>query len=100
MADQLKGKRVPWSQCEDYVKMHKKQIVNFQEQLEEGLMDIPEIEAKLPKSFSQLYSAINKILKENNILPNEEESKVDQLQLIVKTVMKLQSNLISNKTDN
>ena len=52
MADQLKGKRVPWSQCEDYLKMHKKQIVNFQEQLEEGLMDIPEIEAKLPKSFS------------------------------------------------
>jgi hypothetical protein len=43
------------------------------------MMDIPEIEAKLPKSFSQLYSLIGKILKENSILPNQEESKVDQL---------------------
>ena len=58
-------------------------------------MEIPEIEAKLPKSFSQLYSAIAKILKDNNILPNEEESKVDQLQLIVKTLTKLYSTLIS-----
>jgi hypothetical protein len=34
MADQLKGKRVPWSQLEEYVKIHKKSIVNFQEMLE------------------------------------------------------------------
>jgi hypothetical protein len=42
-------------------------------------MDIPEIEAKLPDSFSQLYSAIAKILRDNNILPDEEEYKVKQL---------------------
>jgi hypothetical protein len=42
-------------------------------------MDIPEIEAKLPKSFSQLYSLIGKILKDNKIIPDEEEFKVDQL---------------------
>ena len=79
MADQLKGKRVPWSQLEEYLKIHKKTIVTFQEQLEEDMVDIPEVEAKLPKSFSQLYSVIGKILKDNNILPNQEESKVDQL---------------------
>ena len=43
------------------------------------MVDIPEIEAKLPKSFSQLYSVIAKILKDNNILQDEEESKVEQL---------------------
>jgi len=43
------------------------------------MTDIPEIEGKLPKSFSQLYSVITKILKDNNILPSQEESKVDQL---------------------
>ncbi len=43
------------------------------------MMDIPVIETYLPKSFSQLYSLIGKILKDNNILPNQEESKVDQL---------------------
>ena len=52
-------------------------------------MEISEIEANLPKSFSQLYFAITKILKDNEILPNEEESKAEQLQGIVKTVMKL-----------
>jgi hypothetical protein len=42
-------------------------------------MDIPDIEAKLPNSFSQLYVTIRKILTDNNILPDEEESKVEQL---------------------
>jgi rRNA pseudouridine-1189 N-methylase Emg1 (Nep1/Mra1 family) len=42
-------------------------------------MNIPDIESRLPKSFSQLYAIIVKILKENNIMPDEEESKVDQL---------------------
>ncbi len=79
MADQLKGKKVPWSQLEDYLKVHNRTIVAFQELLKEDMVDIPEVEAKLPKSFSTLYSAIGKILKDNNILPNAEESKVDQL---------------------
>ena len=63
-------------------------------------MDVPGIEARLPNSFLQLHQAITKILKENDILPNEEEQKVDQLQLIVKTVMKLQSTLITQNTTN
>jgi hypothetical protein len=36
-------------------------------------MNISEVEAKLPKSFLQLHEAITKILKENDILPNEED---------------------------
>jgi hypothetical protein len=44
----------------------------------------------LPNAFHKLYEVITKILKDNNILQNEEELKsTDQLQLIVKTVMKL-----------
>jgi hypothetical protein len=42
-------------------------------------MDIPDIEARLPKSFTQLYSVIGKILNDNKIMQDEEESKVDQL---------------------
>ena len=89
MADKLQGKRIPWSQLQDYLKTHQKTIITFQDLLNSEVMTIPEIEAKLPNSFSQLYSVIAKILKDNNILQDEEESKVDQLQLIVKTVMKL-----------
>ena len=42
-------------------------------------MDKPDIEARLPNSFVSLQQIISKILKENNILPSEEESKADQL---------------------
>jgi hypothetical protein len=52
-------------------------------------MEIPVIETQLPNSFQLLHKVISKILKDNNILSNEEESKVDHLLLIVKTVMKL-----------
>jgi hypothetical protein len=42
-------------------------------------MEISEIEAKLPNSFVSLQQVIAKILKENDVLPNEEESKAEQL---------------------
>jgi hypothetical protein len=70
MADNLKGKKVPWSQFQDYLKTHQRTIVTFQDLLKSEVMEIPEIETKLPNSFSQLYSAIGKILKDNNILPD------------------------------
>jgi hypothetical protein len=37
--------------------------------LENNLTDVPEIEAKLPKSFLQLHEVITQILKDNDILP-------------------------------
>jgi uncharacterized protein YeeX (DUF496 family) len=60
-------------------------------------MDKDVIEGNLPKAFWQIHEMISKILKENNIVPNQEEVKGgNQLQVIVKTVMKLQSTLIAN----
>ena len=35
------------------------------------------IEANLPNSFTILYKKIAQILKDNNILPDEKEQKVD-----------------------
>jgi hypothetical protein len=36
-------------------------------------MEIAEVESKLPKSFLHLHEVITEILKDNNILPNNEE---------------------------
>ena len=58
----------------DYLKLHQTTIVSLEAQLNSEEMGIQEIEAKLPKSFSQLYSAIGKILRDNAILPDEKES--------------------------
>ena len=74
---------------EKYLATHLQAIVAFVDLKNCNLMEVSEIEAELPKSFLQLHEVITKIIKDNNILPNEEESKVDQLSLIVKTVLKL-----------
>jgi hypothetical protein len=38
-------------------------------------MNKPEIEAIFPRSFMQLHEVITQILKDNDILPKQEESK-------------------------
>jgi hypothetical protein len=47
--------------------------------LKNKLIDIPTIEGLLPKSFLQLHEVITKIVRDNDILPKKEESKVNSL---------------------
>ena len=56
------------------------------------IMDKQTIETLLPKSFLKVHQLIKKILSDNYLLPNEEESKIDEsmLRMTVKTVMKIQ----------
>ncbi len=77
MADQIKGKRVPWSHMEHYLETHKRTITAAQDLVNSKVMDTQLVETILPNSFLQLYQVIRKILKDNNILPDEEETKVD-----------------------
>jgi hypothetical protein len=70
-------KRVPWSQMEEYLDVHKMTIVAFLDLQKLNVMKIPDIEIILPNSFTQLHQIITKILKENKILSAEEEAKVD-----------------------
>ena len=53
----------------------------FVGQLKRKLIDEGDVESRLPKSFLYLHEVITKILRDNDILPKEEESKslkVDQ----------------------
>lgn len=59
-----------------------------------------EIESKLPMSFYKLHLLITRILKENDIIQSNEESKDGQLETVVKIVMKLQTALMSQKLRN
>ena len=49
--DQIKGKRVPWSQMEEYVAIHQKSLVSLIDLVKVNVMDIPDVEARLPNSF-------------------------------------------------
>lgn len=42
-------------------------------------MEIAEVEIKLPKPLFQIYEEVKKLLKDNNILKNEEDIKLSQL---------------------
>ena len=78
-AEQFKGKRVPWSHLEDYLSVHQGTITAYLDLLRHQAMDKPTIETLLPNSFWIIHQTVSKILKENDIMPQEEESKVDQL---------------------
>jgi hypothetical protein len=48
MVEQLKAKRVPWSQMEEYLEVYQRTIVTYLDLKKRKLIDVPEIEAKLP----------------------------------------------------
>ena len=76
MEGQFVGKRVPWSQLEEYLTVHQRGIEAFL-----GLEKIgwtrATIETNLPQSFWTIHQTVTKIINENNLAPKEEESKVD-----------------------
>ncbi len=86
MEHQFEGKRVPWSQIEKYIDIHKTEIKPFLTLQKKNLMTIPEVEVKTPATFFKLHGLLTKILKDINLLPNEEEAKLNQLQLCIDTV--------------
>ena len=51
MADRFEGKRVPWSQMEEYVAIHQKAIVPFVDLQKLNVMKLKDIEGNLPNSF-------------------------------------------------
>jgi hypothetical protein len=44
-----------------------------------GDMTVSEVETKLPKPLFQIHEEVTKLLKENNILKEEEDIKLSQL---------------------
>lgn len=77
MQEQFKNKRVPWSDLEEYLAAHQSRIATFLEQLKADVVTKEDIEDRLPKSIWYLHELIVKILKANNILPDEEKQKAD-----------------------
>jgi hypothetical protein len=59
------GKIVPWTQLENYLVIHQRALLTFVDLHKQDLMEVPDIESKLPKSFLQLHDAITTILRDN-----------------------------------
>ena len=69
MVEQSKGKRVPWSQMEEYLEAYQASIGAYVYQVNNKMIEKAKAETKLPKSFLLLHQVITKILSDNDILP-------------------------------
>ena len=61
-----------------YFDAHKR-IKSYENLIKSGDEEIAVVETKLPKPLFQIYEEVSKLLKDNNILKNEEDSKLKQL---------------------
>ena len=77
--EHIKGKTVPWSHMEQYLVTHQQTVAALVDLKNRKVLEVPQIEAALPNSFVQLHQVITKILKDNDIISNEEESQFDYL---------------------
>jgi len=68
-----KKKRVPWTHLEKYLEVHQAAIVTYMDQRRHKLIEVEEVEEKLPNSFLSLHDIVLKILKDNDIFPAKDE---------------------------
>ena len=62
MEAQFAGKRVPWSDLEEYLSVHKMTIQSYLDLFKSEAMDKAMIETNLPRSFWKIHLAVTKIL--------------------------------------
>ena len=86
MEQLFEGKRVPWSQMEEYLNIYNNKILPYVTLKNSGGINIQLAETFLPRPLFELHELITKILRDINILPSEEESKLNQLKLCIDTV--------------
>jgi rRNA pseudouridine-1189 N-methylase Emg1 (Nep1/Mra1 family) len=79
MEPQFEGKSVPWSQMEEFLNICNNKVLPLVKLKNSGVITIPEVEVKLPRQLFELYEVLSKLLKDNKILPNEEDFKLNQL---------------------
>jgi hypothetical protein len=78
MEQRFQGKTVPWLHLKTYLDIHER-IISYDKLIKCGDMTIPEVESKLPKTLFQIHEEVTKLLKEHNILANEEDTKISNL---------------------
>jgi hypothetical protein len=65
-------------QLKTYLEIHER-ITFYDKLIKSGDNTIQEVESKLPKILFQMHEEITKLLKEHNIIGNEEDTQLSQL---------------------
>ena len=62
---------------------------------DDGILDVNEVENKITKTLLQFIEAINKILRDSNVILSESEKSKTKMEIVVREVLKLQNTFVS-----
>ena len=102
MTDKLKGKSVPWDSIQKYIadiKNNQEVIGRIIKLKDDGVLEVSEVEAKVTGPMFQMYELLRQILKDNNVLKENEQDRT-KMEVMVTTVMNLQNAFISQNAAN
>ena len=77
------------------MKTHDSQISMIIKLKDDGILDVNEVEIKITKNLLQFIEAINKILRDSNVIQSENEKSKNKMEIVVKEVLKLQNHFVS-----
>ncbi len=71
------------------MKSHDAQIAKLVSLKDDNLLGIPEVSQSITKALVQIHENVNKLLKDNNIIPSENEKSKHTIEMIIREVLKL-----------
>ena len=98
MSSCLAATLLPWSHIQTYLtllKTHDTQISMLTKLKDDGILDVNEVENKITKTLLQFIEAINKILRDSNVILSESEKSKTKMEIVVREVLKLQNTFVS-----
>ena len=62
---------------------------------DDGILELNLVENKITKTLLEFIDAINKILRDSNVIQSENEKSKNKMEIVVKEVLKLQNHFVS-----
>ena len=89
---------LPWSQIQAYLTLlrtHDSQISQLINLKDAGILELNLVETKITKTLLDFVDAINKILRDSNVIQSENEKSKNKMEIVVREVLKLQNTFVS-----
>jgi hypothetical protein len=89
---------LPWSQIQTYLTLlrtHDTQISMLTKLKDDGILELNLVENKITKTLLEFIDAINKILRDSNVIQSENEKSKNKMKIVVREVLKLQNTFVS-----
>ena len=62
---------------------------------DDGILELNLVENKITKTLLEFIEAINKILRDSNVIQSENEKSKNKMEIFVREVLKLQNTFVS-----